>query len=1106
MRTLRSFGVLACVLMLPAAAYAQSTIAGAVSDNTGGVLPGVTVEAASPVLIEGSRVAVTDGAGQYTIIDLRPGTYTVTYTLPGFGTQVREDVILPGDFTLTLDVAMSVGGVEETVTVTGEAPVVDVQRVQRVEVLTRETVEQIPTGNSLWSFAALVPGVKPLRPDIGGSRAMQQSLMFGRGASSRQTTVEVDGMNANTFNDDGRFKQYHNPQMTQEVSFTTTGMNAETGHGGLRMNIIPREGGNTLSGSLFAGYTPGNFVSDNWNERLGMLGIRGPEDHPEYGVPGQDSGTPKLTNVYDVNAGLGGPIMRDRLWFFTSYRDWSTDEVILNAVDRQGNPAIDDNRINSGMLRLTWQVNDRNKWSAYLDRIFKRRFHQFGANTDRDTASTTTEPNINYYTSNSKWTSTVSSRVLLEMGISFVGQALRDANQPGITVPRPENLTQCIETPCFSGDPAQGAHGNPIDPWYANVRKSASRLGGYNWGARGLENVTLPYNYSFLTAVSYVTGSHNFKVGIVNNAGRITNGQYGNADLNSMSYGPDPNPFGHTVPWIDASHVNARCDASGQNCGLLGNPQSVSVRNSPNLNTRRVDFDFAAYVQDSWTLDRLTINAGLRVEYARGSNPPTIKPAGRFSVPSEFQGLEGLPDFGPDWAPRFSLVYDVFGNARTALKFGLNRYFHTFGISAALPLGSYAGGAGRSDGREWFDVALQPGTEIPDGPEGCEMVPVGAPGSCNNPFGTNGDNVVQDWEIGPPNNNLFPTGSSVTWDDNLQRIYDDILTVGLQHEVWRGVSVNLEYRRRWTRDKWFRSWGARRFDYANGRFQDNDVWVLEQEVLAPRPYTAVIPIYGIYPRAERIAGQTDMTIPDSANHLDRFTGFEVSFNARLPGGGVVLGGWNTETPGVGESAGVGNWCGTVVAEGDDPNGLRFCNEFDHPRAWRNEFKLSGSWPLPGDLRLAGSFQLYPGWGMFEYFRYDRRGRYAPHNFYVAPWFTEENCVDPCVLGQRIRQGGKTGQFGTSIWGRTMILLPEDTVKYKPDWSQLDISLAKVFNVGGWSWDVRLEAFNVMNTGIEISNYALGSRGTTVGGQNPQFENATEVMFGRVLRAAMTARF
>ena len=787
---------------------------------------------------------------------------------------------LVGTQTVTLDVTMAVGGVAETITVSGESSVVDVQQVHRVETLTREVAEAIPTGNSLWSFAALVPGVKLSSPDVGGQRAMQQAFMFGRGASSRQTTVEVDGMNANSFLNDGRVKNYMNPQMNAEISIVTSGMNAETGHGGLRINIIPRDGGNSFSGSFFAGGSPNAWSMDSWNPRLGELGVRGPDD-----VPGRDSGTPRLDKVWDFNGALGGPLVRDKLWFFTSARDWKTDERILNATNRDGTPAVDDNHINSVLLRLTYQANSNNKFSAYLDRIWKRRFHVFGANTDRETGSENRTPSINYYTANAKWTSTLSSRSLVEVGWSGVGEAFPRRSQPAVRFDRPSTVAQCLSTPCYyggAGDPAQGAFGSPIDPWYANSRRTDNRLKGYNYGARAIETGLYPYNQSFVGSLSYVTGTHNFKVGVNSNWGGFITTEGANGDITGVSYGSGDNPFGHTVPWIDATHANATCDASGLNCNLLGDPQSVTVRNTPNINRRDVVYDFAFYGQDSWTFDRLTLNYGVRVEVAKPRNPETSKPDGRFSAAAVFPALENLPTFGPDVSPRLSAVYDVFGNARTAAKFAWNRYYHAYGITGVFPLGDYAGGAGRSDTRNWFDVALLPGTDTPDGPAGCELVPVGAPGACNDPFGTNGDNVPQDWEIGIPGNNLFPTGSSISPDSDLQRRYDDVLSVGLQHEVRPGVSVTIEFRRRWTKDDRFRSFDARRFAFSGNPslgtagFVDNDIWVLEQEVLAPAPYTAIIPIYGIFPAAEGIAGQVDTTIPSSVENLDRFTGVEVS--------------------------------------------------------------------------------------------------------------------------------------------------------------------------------------------------------------------------------------
>ena len=140
------------MVFLPGAALAQSAIGGRVTDNTGGVLPGVTVEATSPVLIEGAKAVVSDGQGRYSIIDLRPGTYRVTFMLAGFTTAVREGIVLTAGFTAPVDVQLSVGALEESVTVSGASPVVDLQTTQRQQVLTRELLDSIPTGRSLWAY------------------------------------------------------------------------------------------------------------------------------------------------------------------------------------------------------------------------------------------------------------------------------------------------------------------------------------------------------------------------------------------------------------------------------------------------------------------------------------------------------------------------------------------------------------------------------------------------------------------------------------------------------------------------------------------------------------------------------------------------------------------------------------------------------------------------------------------------------------------------------------------------------------------------------------------------------------------------------------------
>src|SRR4051812_30120930 len=266
--TIRGAIVVLGLLLVPAAAHAQSTLTGIVKDATGAVLPGVTVEAASPVLIEKSRSVVTDASGGYRIVDLRPGVYTLTFALAGFSIVKRENIELPANFTMTINGEMKVGALEETLTVTGAAPTVDVQSTTKSQVLNRETLDAIPTGRTIQGMGQLITGVSLNQPDIGGSKAMQQTYMSAHGAGSSQTTVQVDGLMVNGIDVDGAVQSYFNSSISQEMVYTTSGASADVSGGGVRLNMIPRDGGNVLSGSAFYGYQNESFQSDNITQDL----------------------------------------------------------------------------------------------------------------------------------------------------------------------------------------------------------------------------------------------------------------------------------------------------------------------------------------------------------------------------------------------------------------------------------------------------------------------------------------------------------------------------------------------------------------------------------------------------------------------------------------------------------------------------------------------------------------------------------------------------------------------------------------------------------------------------------------------------------------------
>src|SRR5688572_21516344 len=263
--------VLAALILLPTGALAQpigASIAGTVRDTSGAVLPGVTVEASSPALIERVRSAATDGSGQFRIVDLRPGAYTVTFTLPGFNTVRREGVELAGTFVATINVEMRVGAIEETVTVTGESPIVDVQSARRQQVVDRDALTAIPSSRTFHNIAALVPGITTSgSQDVGGivgPSVVTFSAYGGRGGEGR---LQVDGVGVGG-NTAG--SSYYVADITdaQEVSITTSGGMGEAEVGGPVINIVPRTGGNTLRGSLFATGANDALQGDNFTDEL----------------------------------------------------------------------------------------------------------------------------------------------------------------------------------------------------------------------------------------------------------------------------------------------------------------------------------------------------------------------------------------------------------------------------------------------------------------------------------------------------------------------------------------------------------------------------------------------------------------------------------------------------------------------------------------------------------------------------------------------------------------------------------------------------------------------------------------------------------------------
>ena len=444
--------VVVTFLFVPSTVLAQDAeIAGVVTDNTGGILPGVTVEASSPALIEQSRVVFTDSSGAYRVIALNPGEYTVTFSLPGFSTVIREGITLTATFSANVDATMNVGGIEETVTVSGESPLVDVATVTQTQALSTDVIDDLPTGRSFQNLGILVPGVSvPLsQQDVGGADGANWQTMEVHGSRGDQMPLILNGMPFNNMNNTGggyNHTQAINTGTVQEMTITTSGTDSEARSSGVIANTIAKEGGNQFTYYLYGDYTNGGMQSDNLSQALIDQGLRSVNS---------------VKQVSEFNPAMGGPLVEDRLWFYAGYRNlvstqWQTDSYErIDPLDPQfcrteggclyGGRLVPDQRdftkpafagdtyFHTATLNLTSQLTERNKLSAFYQ--FGKRYKVSDSGLGRTPEATdylTSDPD---YIGQVKWVSPVTSRLLLEGGAMFYNETWRFLQQAEFPVP-----------------------------------------------------------------------------------------------------------------------------------------------------------------------------------------------------------------------------------------------------------------------------------------------------------------------------------------------------------------------------------------------------------------------------------------------------------------------------------------------------------------------------------------------------------------------------------------------------------------------------------------------------------------------------------------------
>jgi hypothetical protein len=995
-------GLVLCVLLaLPALAHAQAQIVGQVRDESGGVLPGVTVEASSPAIIEKTRTVVTDDQGRYRVEALRPGTYRLAFTLTGFSTVVREAVEVPSEVVVTINAEMKVGALEETITVSGQAAQVDVQQASRTQVISRDVIDTLPVSRNVMSIGVLSPGVRQGTPDIGGSRMTEQVGLRAHGLAGNDAEQLVEGMSIQSL--EGASQAYFDDMLQSEITIMTSAIPADTSGGGIRMNSVLKDGGNIFSGAAFLGFSSGEWQSDNVGEDL-------------RAAPRSIRSANGIKHIHMFTGSIGGPIKRDKLWFLVTARHQSSDETVADVpvqlVTASGeviNSYID-TYVRGPSLRLTWQASQKHKIASFVQRWWKRKGKTFSAGQDPRTGQFRDPRKAHHTVGNVKYTSPITNKILLEGGYSWTLFDWHGGPTEGWLKER--------GTPDWYYYTQRISNQRMIHPLCAYDATNSTQPGCTDWGSllsQRQDNTRIVFD----GRISYVTGSHSLKFGYTH------------------EIGPD-------------GRLANEYDGDLQQRYNNGRASQVTVWNTPLDAPGRVQYDSALFMQDTWTIKRLTLNPGLRLEWFAAGMDETSAAAGRFAPARFYPAQYDLIKWGPDYAPRFAAVYDLFGDGRTALKTNFSKYHRQYD---ADPFLVYADAGLRSENRNWFDCVLNAAGN------GCSGA--AAP--------TNGDDIVQDHEIGPsPSGGNFAQRADRNPED-LNRQYNWEFTAGVQHQMTPRLAVGAMLFKRQIKQialtdrSFITEADYTAFQTAIPASDWNNI-ARDPDVAAVLNPSEVLTIYNLNAAKNSVYGR-GLIDRSSNENKSLYTGVETSFSTRLPGGAMMFGSWTMEKN------------VSVFCESDDnPNGPttgdlyqgravsqggRFCDQRQFDIPFIHEFKLAGNYSLPYGVDVGAVLQSYAG--------LER----------VITW-------QPAAS---LYPGGRT-QAQT-------IVLTEPGSLYGERWDQLDVNFKKNIRYGSKVHTFQIDIFNVFN------NNSIRSMTDAVGTSLGQ---VTAIMPGRFPRIAYQFKF
>lgn len=1014
-RLIRIVAALIVAVGTTSLAYAQTgTIAGSVKDTSGAMLPGVTVEAHSPALIEKVRSVVTDSSGQYKIVDLRVGEYSITFMLTGFNTSERNAIQLTAGVTASIDAELRVGSMQETITVTAQSALVDVQNTTQHVAMTRQTLDDLPTGRNFGNYGVLIPGVVTNLQDVGGSSAnvTTTNIMGVHGSNANEMPMVIDGMRyGNIFGTGGGASGPYiiNNAMVEEVAVDVSGAGADAAVGGFLSNVILRQGGNKFSSYWYGGGSGEQLQSNNIDDALRNRGSLKPS---------------ATTRQWDFNIGVGGPLKADKIWFYGSYRNYGSNQeptgayraldptavvfrppTIVNGVITAANsadlsnPAINQLRNQNFNGRVTIQTSKNSKLSLYGDQMPRI----VGANGLG--ATTTFEATTRYFNDinsiiQATWNWTITNRLLLEVGETYKPDSWEFGPQIG------------------------------IDTGLAPVQDVGTGI-----TSRGRINAVAQTSkqHNGKAVLSYVTGSSSTKFG----------GQ-----------------------WFSGGRT-AFTRTNGDSVLVLRNgvPQFVTQQTTPLRSNENLKLNFGAFVQEQYTLRRITLNAGLRFDYLNEYIPEQTTDPVRFASALSYPRIDDIPNW-KDISPRLGVSWDVFGNSKTALKWNIGRFVEAQAAGFPQAVNPTRAAGTTSGQRTWNDAN---GNLTPD----CVLTNLAANGECGalqNPnFGTL---AASSFRMDP---------AAVTgWGT---RGYNWELMAGVQHQLTDGLSIDASFNRRW--------FGNQRVYQAAGVTPASyDPFCVTTPSDSRLPGGGTQPICGFYNIKPQFLGldQTNILITKASNfgNVDEhYDGVDVAMKMRLPRGILVQGGLSTGRV-------ITNWCGVVDGRPDikvvstyvnvsgGASGLfpqfstaaPFCAA---QQPFQTQVKLSGVLPLPWNFVTSATYQSVVG----------------PQDFYgtfgailAARAFTNAEIAPS--LGRNLSTGSSA----------VLQMVPASSL-YGDRLHQIDWRITRNFSMRGGKIQPQLDIYNLLN-----ANPVLAQNNT----YGPLWQQPTLILPGRQIKFGIQANF